>query len=472
MTKRASTLHRKVVIKAAEEAEASTATSDIPVLRKPSTTPERKRKPLLAPSKFQPRSSRLDLETLDKEKSEFRGWVNFVGLSVCAYLIFTSVHNWSFLGQFFTLRLYRSVILDTPTLLLADLGMVTLCFGAFILQKLIVARAIAPRMELILQHLFQSCLFVYCLSFIWLRDFPWLQSASFLMHTIVMFMKVHSYLSTNRELAYQVALRASKISGSGDDWGTSDEEMYKKNKVLYPHNVTLRNFVYYLLVPTLVYETEYPQTDRIRPMYILEKVIAFLGTFWLLYISVEHYIMPVLDNMKTMSPFETLIALLLPFMLCYIAMFYMIFELICNIVAELTYFADRQFYQDWWNSVTFDEYARKWNKPVHEFLLRHVYLESIHKYKVGKTWATFLTFFFSSVLHELVMVVVVKKVLFYLFFLQLFQLPLIYLGRMQFVRDRPRMGNIFFWIGLFWGPPMLCIAYLRDFYVTEGGKRD
>jgi sterol O-acyltransferase len=35
-------------------------------------------------------------------------------------------------------------------------------------------------------------------------------------------------------------------------------------------------------------------------------------------------------------------------------------------------FADRNFYDDWWNSSSFDQFARKWNKPVHEFLLRHV----------------------------------------------------------------------------------------------------
>lgn len=28
-------------------------------------------------------------------------------------------------------------------------------------------------------------------------------------------------------------------------------------------------------------------------------------------------------------------------------------------------FADREFYQDWWNSTSWDEFARKWNKPVH-----------------------------------------------------------------------------------------------------------
>lgn len=37
--------------------------------------------------------------------------------------------------------------------------------------------------------------------------------------------------------------------------------------------------------------------------------------------------------------------LLLPFMLMHIFVFYIIFESICNVFAEVTFFADRQFYE-------------------------------------------------------------------------------------------------------------------------------
>ena len=55
------------------------------------------------------------------------------------------------------------------------------------------------------------------------------------------------------------------------------------------------------------------------------------------------------------------------------------------------------------SSNSFDEFARKWNKPVHEFLLRHIYLESIKTYKMSKRNATLLTFLFSSIIHEFFM---------------------------------------------------------------------
>lgn len=100
----------------------------------------------------------------------------------------------------------------------------------------------------------------------------------------------------------------------------------------------------------------------------------------------------------------------------------------CNAFAELTRFADRGFYDDWWNATDFSEFSRKWNKPVHKcavssrgqpdatsFLLRHVYASTLSStsYKVSKSQAMFVTFLLSACVHELVMVVVTKKVRMY-----------------------------------------------------------
>jgi len=54
----------------------------------------------------------------------------------------------------------------------------------------------------------------------------------------------------------------------------------------------------------------------------------------------------------------------------------------------------------WACSTSFDEFSRKWNKPVHEWLLRHVYLETIVTYKASKLNATAATLLFSLLLHE------------------------------------------------------------------------
>jgi len=81
--------------------------------------------------------------------------------------------------------------------------------------------------------------------------------------------------------------------------------------------------------------------------------------------------------MKNLTYADTCLRLFTPMLIGYMLVFYAIFEGICNLFAEITKFASRQFYDDWYNSTSFDMYARKWNTPVHEFLLRHVYLESL-----------------------------------------------------------------------------------------------
>ncbi|GJE91227.1 MBOAT, membrane-bound O-acyltransferase family-domain-containing protein [Phanerochaete sordida] len=228
--------------------------------------------------------------------------------------------------------------------------------------------------------------------------------------------------------------------------------------VRWPHNISLKNFATYMIVPTLVYEMEYPRTDRIRPLYVFEKTVATFGTFALLYTVTESFIFP-LTPTPDQSFLRSLLDLALPFMIAYLLLFYLIFECICNGFAELSRFADRQFYEDWWNATSWDEFSRKWNKPVHTFLLRHVYASSISSYKLSRSSAMFFTFLLSAAVHELVMAIVTKKIRLYLFTLQLAQIPLIAVGRMPAIKRNKLFGNIVFWLGLYAGFPLLCVAY-------------
>jgi sterol O-acyltransferase len=73
----------------------------------------------------------------------------------------------------------------------------------------------------------------------------------------------------------------------------------------------------------------------------------------ILYFLLEHYVYPSLNNMHKVSAIESLFQLLIPFLLGWLMLFYIIFECICNATAELTRFADRSFYADWWNRYIF-----------------------------------------------------------------------------------------------------------------------
>lgn len=251
------------------------------------------------------------------------------------------------------------------------------------------------------------------------------------------------------------------VAGLAKEFLDLDSELVSTGpeQVRWPDNVTYQNFLVYQLIPTLVYELEYPRTDRIRPTYIFEKTIAFMGSFALLYTVAECFIIP-LTPTPDQSFFRSLLDLALPFMIAFLLLFYIIFECICNAFAELSYFADRLFYEDWWNSTSWEEFSRKWNKPVHTFLLRHVYASTRASYGLSRTTAMFVTFVLSAMAHELVMAIVTKKIRMYLFLMQLIQIPLILVCRAPVIQRNKLMGNVVFWLGLYAGFPLLCVAYV------------
>lgn len=69
------------------------------------------------------------------------------------------------------------------------------------------------------------------------------------------------------------------------------QETFTKT-VTWPENISIWNFFDYILCPTLVYELSYPRTKAIRPLFLLEKVLATFGTFFVIYVITEHWIMP------------------------------------------------------------------------------------------------------------------------------------------------------------------------------------
>jgi len=133
-----------------------------------------------------------------------------------------------------------------------------------------------------------------------------------------------------------------------------------------------------------------------------------------------------------------------PIMFSYFVGFFLLFEFAPNFYAELSCFADRQFYLDFWNATNFDEYSRKWNRLVHEFLQRHFYLEYLLRHKFTVFQAVLMTFSFSVLFHEIFFAVVFRRVSLYLSCLQINQLLLLFI----FSKLKGTMlGNMIYWFG-------------------------
>jgi sterol O-acyltransferase len=89
---------------------------------------------------------------------------------------------------------------------------------------------------------------------------------------------------------------------------SSEQDLTGKflGEMQYPNNLTFANFLDYMLCPTLVYELEYPRTDkyvplwsmlicRIRLSYLFEKASATFGSIGLMIIITEQYVLPVIQ---------------------------------------------------------------------------------------------------------------------------------------------------------------------------------
>ncbi|KZV68234.1 MBOAT-domain-containing protein [Peniophora sp. CONT] len=568
----------------------------------------RNSKKLRAAVAFVPRRSHFDIQNTESSANQFRGFFTLFWISIFIFIVRSYVYSTREYGAPLNLEFATMFSRDAMTLALSD-GVLVLSTGLCVpFAKLIRGGWIRYHWTgVALQHILQTSILCITITWTFNRQWPWVQSGFLVLHTLVMIMKMHSYIAINGSLSivkqhrdklektlrketervggYGPALQdarahrreldarndmgstqnsgtesggsnfASPRAGSPVQIGTPDlssqlpadsQQSYMdapaaqalRNRLVnagapallatpnnihrlpatngkvnhesegreestsgveaggaprphplvdhpdarissyaqelteldaelvssgpkyvrWPDNISTKDFAVYMLIPTLVYELEYPRTNKIRPLYVFEKTVATFGTFALLYSVTETYILPASRVKQSFA--MSMLDLALPFMVAYLLLFFIIFECICNAFAELSYFADRGFYEDWWNSTSQDEFSRKWNKPVHNFLLRHVYAPLIDTMGLSRTSAMFGTFLLSACAHELVMAVVSKKLRMYLFTLQLAQIPMIAVGRIPAVRRNKLAGNLFFWIGLFAGFPLLCVAYV------------
>ena len=196
---------------------------------------------------------------------------------------------------------------------------------------------------------------------------------------------------------------------------TSDEEeRLEKNLVKWPENLTTADITYFILAPTLCYELNFPRTKRTRKLFLLRRVLeVVLGTNLLLALiqqwmvpNVTHSLLP-FHSLNWPLTIERLLKLSLPNHIIWLIFFYIYFHSFLNTLGELLNFADRDFYQDWWNSSNLEKFWQNWNLPVHKWCLRHLYKPLLQS-GLSKTAASTVVFSLSAILHEYLLSVPLK----------------------------------------------------------------
>lgn len=234
------------------------------------------------------------------------------------------------------------------------------------------------------------------------------------------------------------------------------------------------DFFGFLCMPTLCYQPIYPRVATVNRTTLLENLLGTVICFGLLKLLIIQYISPILANavlpvseLNYLAIGERLLKIALPAVLFWITLFLMVFQFWLSFLAELTRFADKCFFYDWWNATDIGEYWQRWNLPIHTYICRHVF-NPLVELGYNKTSVILFVFFLSGVLHEYVVDAMMHQMprrpqdfnVFFGFMLQ----PLCRLiTRRAFFKERfPVLGNAMVWF-------TICVVgqpgFLLNYYI-------
>lgn len=281
-----------------------------------------------------------------------------------------------------------------------------------------------------------------------------------LVAAIVLVMKLISFATTNKDLRNRFLrphLKQTRVKVPGGEG------------LRYPQNINPGNLYYFLAAPTLCYQMEYPRTPHIRWSYLASLTLRWVFLNLLILFMVEQYLVPAIKNsiepltqMQFGHVLERLLKLSIPNLYIWLLFFYSFFHCWLNMLAEVLRFGDREFYQDWWNSTTLSEYWRTWNRPVHQWLLRHVYYP-MTRAGCSKLQSAFFIFFLSGVGHEVLVSIPCNTFQLWVLGSFMAQLPLIYVTR-SFMKGT-KLGNLLFWFSFcILGQPLCILLYSHLVY--------
>ncbi|KAF3674556.1 Diacylglycerol O-acyltransferase 1 [Capsicum annuum] len=350
---------------------------------------------------------------------------------------------------------------DWP-LLMCCLSLQLLPLTAFLVEKMAQKRRMTECVVVILHITITTAAILYPVLVILTCDSAFLSGVILMLVACIVWMKLVSYAHTNRDMR-QLAKCMDKVE-------TSDADSC--------YDVSFKSLAYFMVAPTLCYQLSYPQTPCIRKGWVARQFIKLVIFTGLMGFIIEQYINPIVQNSQhplkgnLLYAIERVLKLSVPNLYVWLCMFYCFFHLWLNILAELLCFGDREFYKDWWNAKTIDEYWRMWNMPVHKWMVRHIYFPCLRN-GIPKAVALLIAFLVSAVFHELCIAVPCRLFKFWAFIGIMFQVPLVILTNfLQNQFQSSMVGNMMFWCFFcILGQPMCVLLYYHDVMNRKSSAR-
>lgn len=276
-------------------------------------------------------SSPLDLPYLWSTKSDNRGLVSIFWVFVFFQFCLRLWENWRTGGSIMNWTIAKVFFRDGPGFWVIECLLISTCYLGLLLYH------IFNRMMMMTKTGFISSSFLFL--FYWcyricletsmitipsalMRQRGWhpMQRGAFLLHSIAMTLKIHSFLSVMREPG---------------KWSVP---------------ISFTQFTEFLAMPTVIFELSPPRTKKIRWAYALGKLFGVLMSAAMLYVNIEKTIYPALLRQDLPVTWVEVCISIFPSMLFTSFLgFFLVFECCLNLLGELSRYANREFYSDFWN---------------------------------------------------------------------------------------------------------------------------
>lgn len=227
----------------------------------------------------------------------------------------------------------------------------------------------------------------------------------------------------------------------------------------------VEKYFYFLFAPTLIYRDEYPRTTRTRWVLVFFYMLQAVGIIYYAFLIFRELLPEFRNTAGQPASANEIIrhgfSCMGPAMTCMFFTHFLVLHLVQNLFAELTRFADRKFYGDWWNSRTYAVFYRKWNGVVHDFIHSYIYSDLVQFCKVSRLTALLSAFIISAIIHEYLICIAMG------FFLPILGVLFTGPGLIFILLTKNATGrawNIFMWITLSTGNAMLMVLYVREFF--------
>lgn len=156
-------------------------------------------------------------------------------------------------------------------------------------------------------------MFAYAMYMVFTRDWCSTHATFSCFLACTHFMKMHSYTQINKKYREQYlhskksAVLKSKTTtkdfldegnkqfkSTADTDSDSESTPNSKNENPYPHNINIKNFTLFMWMPTLLYQSYYPRSARVRYWYVIAKSAMTLVCILAAYAICTDYVMPVI----------------------------------------------------------------------------------------------------------------------------------------------------------------------------------